>query len=56
MDNLIGLLSTNSSNSFDTNVEPLQVEFQEKGIEAVITRLLENSDETSMPMETSAAN
>jgi hypothetical protein len=56
IDNLLGLLSTGSSASFDNNLEPLQAEFQQNGIEAVITRLVEKQDENSIPMETAAAN
>jgi len=56
IDNLIGLLSTGSSASFDNNLEPLQTEFQQNGIESVITRLVEKQDENAIPMETSVAN
>jgi hypothetical protein len=38
----------------------LQVEFEKNGIESVLTRLVENQDENSIPMdvgtETAAAN
>ncbi|CAF3653335.1 unnamed protein product [Rotaria socialis] len=51
IDNLLGVLSTGSSASFDTNLEPLQAEFQQNGIEAVITRLIEKQDENSMAMD-----
>ncbi|CAF4919672.1 unnamed protein product [Rotaria sp. Silwood1] len=51
IDNLLGLLSTGSSASFDTNLEPLQAEFQQNGIESVITRLVETRDENSMAMD-----
>ncbi|UJR08982.1 hypothetical protein I4U23_013232 [Adineta vaga] len=51
IDNLIGLLSTGSSTSFDNNLEPLQAEFQEKGIEAVLTRLIGKQDGNGAPME-----
>ncbi len=56
IDNLIGLLSTGSSESFDNNLEPLQVEFQQNGIESVITRLVGQQDENAIPMDTAAAN
>jgi hypothetical protein len=56
IDNLLGLLSTGSSASFDNNLEPLQSEFQQNGIETVITRLVEKQDQNSIPMETAAAN
>ncbi|CAF1258574.1 unnamed protein product [Rotaria sordida] len=61
IDNLIGLLSTGSSDSFDNSLDPLQVEFEQNGIESVITRLVEKQDENSMPMDvemnkTTAAN
>jgi len=51
IDNLLGLLSTGSSTSFDTNLEPLQAEFEQNGIESVITRLVTKQDENSVPME-----
>lgn len=51
IDNLLGLLSTGSTASFDNNLEPLQAEFQQNGIEAVITRLVENRDDNSVAMD-----
>ncbi|CAF3978135.1 unnamed protein product, partial [Adineta steineri] len=51
IDNLIGLLSTGSSASFDNNLEPLQAEFQANGVESVITRLIGTQDENSAPMD-----
>jgi len=51
IDNLIGLLSTGSSESFVTNLEPLQVEFEQKGVEAVISQLLTKQDTSGVPMD-----
>lgn len=51
IDNLIGLLSTGSSESFTTNLEPLQVEFEQKGVEAIINQLLTKQDGSAIPME-----
>jgi hypothetical protein len=57
IDNLIGLLSTGSTDdSFDSNLEPLQAEFQAHGVEPVITRLLTKKDASSVPMEVETAS
>jgi hypothetical protein len=55
IDNLIGLLSTGSTVSFDNNIEPLQEEFEQKGIVSVLTRLLMASDQTPDRMDTSTS-
>ncbi|CAF5133670.1 unnamed protein product, partial [Rotaria sp. Silwood1] len=51
IDNLLGLLSTGSSESFDDHVGKLQNEFQQKDIESVITNLLNKQKEYSLPIE-----
>jgi len=53
IDNLLGLLSTGSSASFDDRVGILQNEFQMNDVESVITKLLNKQDfESTVPMET----
>jgi hypothetical protein len=51
IDNLLGLLSTGSSDSFNDRVEKLQNEFQQNGVESVITKLLDKQEESVVPME-----
>ncbi|CAF0981750.1 unnamed protein product [Rotaria sp. Silwood1] len=56
IDNLLGLLSTGSSDSFDDRVGKLQNEFQQNGMESVITKLLNQQEENStVPMEAEMA-
>ncbi|CAF3758024.1 unnamed protein product [Rotaria sp. Silwood1] len=52
LDNLLGLLSTGSLGTFDDQLEKLQNEFQEKGVESVITNLFNKQTENSIPMAT----
>jgi hypothetical protein len=51
LDNLLGLLSTNSTDSFDNNLISLQAEFEKDGIESVVTRLLSNQQENNMQID-----
>ncbi|CAF1411756.1 unnamed protein product, partial [Rotaria sordida] len=51
LDNLLGLLSTVSSDSFDDQVGKLQNEFQQKDVESVMMHLLNKQKENSLPME-----
>lgn len=52
IDNLIGLLSTGVDNSTINNIEPLEAEIKEHGIEAVIARLIQSDkNELGAPME-----
>jgi hypothetical protein len=55
IDNLLGLLSTGSSDSFDDKVEKLQNEFQHNDVESIITRLLNKQEESVVPMEAEMA-
>ncbi len=52
IDNLLGLLSTGSSDSFDERLAKLQNEFQQSDVESVITKLLNKQEESAAPMET----
>ena len=54
-DNLLGLLSTGSSDTFDDRVGKLQTEFQQDGVESVIAKLLNKQEENSIPMESQMA-
>ncbi|CAF0817119.1 unnamed protein product, partial [Didymodactylos carnosus] len=45
IDSLLGLLSTGKFESFENNVEPLQNQFAESGIDSVMTSLLEKTPE-----------
>lgn len=61
IDNLLGVLSTGSSVSFDDRLGQLQNEFQQKGVESVIETLLnkneeENSTLTEVEMATAVSN
>ncbi|CAF4069843.1 unnamed protein product [Rotaria sordida] len=55
IDNLLGLLSTGSSESFDDRLGKLQNEFQENGVESVIAKLLNQQEESSVSMEAEMA-
>ncbi|CAF0970006.1 unnamed protein product [Adineta ricciae] len=50
-DNLLGLLSTQSSDVFEDRVEKLQNDFQRDGVDSVMTNLLRQLQETSSPNE-----
>ncbi len=56
IDNLLGLLSTGSSDSFDDRVEKLQNEFQQDSVESIITKLLNKQEESAVPMEAEMAD
>ncbi len=47
----MGLLSTGSSDSFDDRVGKLQNEFQQNGVESIITKLLNKQEESAVPMD-----
>jgi hypothetical protein len=49
------LLSTGSSDSFDDRVGKLQNEFQQNGVESIITKLLHKQEESAVPMDAEMA-
>ncbi len=55
IDNLLGLLSTGSSDSFIDRLEKLQNEFQQNGVESVIAKLLNKQEDSVVPMEAEMA-
>jgi len=55
IDNLLGLLSTGSSDSFDERLEKLQNEFQQNDVESIIMKLVNKQEESAVPMEAEMA-
>jgi hypothetical protein len=51
LDNLLGLLSTDSSEYLYHDLEILENEFKNNGVEAVITRLIKKDERNGVPME-----
>lgn len=51
LDSLLGLLSTNSTDSFENHLSTLQAELEKDGVESVVNRLLTNVDENNTSME-----
>jgi hypothetical protein len=54
IDNLLGLLSTGSSGSFDDRVTSLQNNFQNHGVPSVIKQLIDKKETEALPTTTTA--
>lgn len=55
LDNLLGLLSTGASTSFDDRVKQLEEQLQQNGVESTLNALLHKEEENAAPMETEVA-
>lgn len=55
LDNLLGLLSTGASTSFDDRVKQLEEQLQQNGVESILNALLHKEEENAALMETEVA-